>query len=287
VDSSHDAVMSLDGEGLVTTVSARAEMVLGHSGHGLVGGALSATVVEEAREELDELVRVALGGKDVFQYDTQARRRDRRLIDITIDLAPLRPSRDGSVTGVSVIIQDISARKRLERQLRHQAERDPLTGLYNRRRFEGELYRALRLAQRHDQTGAIVVMDVDRFKAVNDTHGHASGDKLLKDLAYAMRTVLRETDLPARVGGDEFAILLPNVTDGAAVHTAERVLAATRPGVERWEASMSAGVACFGGASGLDAERVVAAADGALYRAKASGGNRVAVAASADGSRPA
>ena len=274
-DCSHDAVLALDGAGRVAAVSARTVLVLGYSERALRGRPLGAVVVPERRAELDGLVRQALAGADVTQHDTQARRRDRSIIDIVVDLAPVPGSPGDGVVGVSAIIQDITERKELERELRHRSERDPLTGLYNRRRFDIELHRAARLAGRHGQGGALILLDVDRFKSVNDTHGHPGGDQLLRDLARALTTSVRDSDVPARLGGDEFAVLLPNTDCAGALSAAHNLLESARAALCAWDASVSAGTACFGRDTAFDPERALTAADQALYRAKASGGDTV------------
>jgi diguanylate cyclase (GGDEF)-like protein/PAS domain S-box-containing protein len=274
VDSSHDAVILLDAEGLVDTVSARTSLVLGFSERALVGRPLDVVAGEGQREDLTALVRSALEGADVFQHDTVARHRDGRPVDVVVDLAPVRAP-DGRVAGVSVIIQDITERKRLERALRHQSERDGLTGLYNRRHFEVELHRAVRLAERHGHGGAIVVLDVDRFKQVNDGQGHPAGDRLLRALAGALAASLRDSDVAARLGGDEFAVLLPIVDPEGAAATAQKLTDGVRAALRPWGTSASAGVAWFGPRA--EPEQALAAADRALYRAKAAGGDALDV----------
>src|SRR4051794_37784779 len=145
-DSSHDALIALDGEGRVTATSARAELVLGYSERALLGRPLDAILIEARRDDFNALARSALDGADVFQHDSQVRRRDGVLIDIVVNLAPLRETPGGATVGVSIIIQDITERKQLERELRYQSARDAVTGLFNRRHFEVELHRTMRLA---------------------------------------------------------------------------------------------------------------------------------------------
>jgi diguanylate cyclase (GGDEF)-like protein/PAS domain S-box-containing protein len=277
-DSSHDAIFSLDPDGVVRTASARSELVLGYSERRLTGRKLSTiTVDDDARDQLDGLVRAAARGKDVFQHDTMARTRDGRVVDVTINLAPLRPVGGEEVVGVSVIIQDITGRKQLERRLREQAERDALTGVFNRRRFEADLHREVRLAARHEHAGGVVLLlDVDDFKRVNDTWGHAGGDDLLRTVAHELTTSLRDTDLVARLGGDEFAALATNVEPAARGAIADKVLAGQRRSLARWGATVSVGTAHFAGGHRESASEILAVADAALYAAKAAGGDRAA-----------
>ena len=118
--------------------------------------------------------------------------------------------RDGEVDGRVWSFRDISERKRFEAQLVHVANHDPLTGLFNRRRFDEELDRQLAEAQRYGVRGALLFLDLDQFKDVNDSRGHRAGDDLLTSLALLLRQRLRDTDVVARLGGDEFAVLLPH-----------------------------------------------------------------------------
>jgi diguanylate cyclase (GGDEF)-like protein/PAS domain S-box-containing protein len=115
-------------------------------------------------------------------------------------------------------LQDISERKRLEDQLRHLADHDPLTGLRNRRLFENDLRLQVARSQRYGELAGLMVIDLDSFKAINDTYGHRTGDDTLRAVARALTRRLRETDLVARLGGDEFAVLLPHIDlEGLAV----------------------------------------------------------------------
>jgi diguanylate cyclase (GGDEF)-like protein len=165
---------------------------------------------------------------------------------------------------------------------RAEAILDPLTGLLNRKALAG---RFAELAEQAALTGepvALLLCDVDRFKAVNDEHGHERGDAVLKDVAYAMRRSLRSFELVYRLGGDEFLIVLPGADLGAAHGLAERVrdvLAAARPG--GIAITLSVGVASARGAVVFD--DLFRAVDDALYRAKRAGRNRVALATDAAG----
>jgi diguanylate cyclase (GGDEF)-like protein len=161
-------------------------------------------------------------------------------------------------------------------ELRHLADHDALTGLPNRRRFEQELARHLAHVRRYGPEGAALVLDLDCFKPVNDTFGHAAGDRLLARVARVLRQRLRETDVVARLGGDEFAILLPRVDRAGAAAVArslaetvraEALTADTRP------VTISIGVIAFDEHTPHVADSVLAAADIAMYDAKAAGGD--------------
>ena len=179
------------------------------------------------------------------------------------------------------IMQDVTERRALEAQLSHQALHDPLTGLPNRALFLDRLGHALDRARRDAQPCAVLLLDMDRFKTVNDSLGHGVGDRLLVAVAARLRTCLRDADTLARLGGDEFAILLEGIADlGEASRSAERLHAALQAPlwVEGREiyAPMSIGIALRSGLDDISAD-LLRFADVALYRAKEGGGGTSAI----------
>jgi diguanylate cyclase (GGDEF)-like protein len=155
------------------------------------------------------------------------------------------------------------------------ANRDPLTGLANRRRLELELVRHIDLAQQSENPLAVIMMDLDNFKAYNDSVGHLAGDTLLRTVADALRARTRVTDVVVRWGGDEFCILMPYTTADRAVVAAESLIEAvceaTRSLPDASDAvGASAGVACFPD-DAEESSELIAAADAALYRVKETG----------------
>ncbi len=186
---------------------------------------------------------------------------------------------DGAPRQRLIQVQDITDRRRFEDQLQHMADHDPLTGLLNRRAFQRELEGQVARTKRYGGEGALLMLDLDQFKAINDTLGHSAGDELVVETAARLRERLRESDILARLGGDEFAILLPQVTLDAAEHVADSLLATlrkTRVGGGSRHVTGSIGLVMLGGPAAT-AEELLVNADLAMYDAKEDGRNRVSV----------
>jgi diguanylate cyclase (GGDEF)-like protein/PAS domain S-box-containing protein len=173
-------------------------------------------------------------------------------------------------------LQDIGERKEIESHLAQMVDHDFLTGLYNRRRFEQELHQHAEQVARYGVGGALLVIDLDNFKDVNDSFGHTAGDDLLKGVAALLRQRTRQTDVLARVGGDEFGLLLPRADAAQAQTVARELVKALQQhmaalGSQQIRVSASIGAALF---DGLSDTEVLAYADLALYEAKEGGRNR-------------
>ncbi len=181
-------------------------------------------------------------------------------------------------------IEDIGSRRRAERRLQRLADTDPLTGLANRRRFEEELRRELHRLKKEGGESAVLLVDLDRFKEVNDRLGHKTGDDVLRRTASLLRRRLRSTDVVARLGGDEFAAIIPGAGSDRARKVARNLTAALRQNEIRLEggaivlATASIGLVPLGPGNPETSEAVLVAADGALYGAKRAGRDRVAAA---------
>jgi diguanylate cyclase (GGDEF)-like protein/PAS domain S-box-containing protein len=195
---------------------------------------------------------------------------------------------DGVVAGVYILGSDITDRKEAENRALFLAEHDELTTLPNRAAFQSAVTRALDSCAREQSQFAVIFVDVDRFKVINDTLGHAAGDHLLQTLAGRMKQVVRGKDLVARMGGDEMCLLLHDVRDAShASEIAERVLSALKVPVElrtgmQHHVTVSAGVAIFP-QDGTDVETLLRHADIAMYRAKAAGRDGFALFGAHDG----
>ncbi|SFD15899.1 PAS domain S-box-containing protein/diguanylate cyclase (GGDEF) domain-containing protein [Thiohalospira halophila DSM 15071] len=173
------------------------------------------------------------------------------------------------------LLQDIAERKALERELAHRATHDPLTGAFNRIPFEERIDAEMERVARYATALGFLVIDIDHFKAINDTHGHDVGDRVLVEVARRLRDIIRGSDLLARWGGEEFVVLLPETDLFGALELGERLreAIADRSFEEAGTITVSIGVAQA--VPGESVRRLFSRADAALYRAKAEGRNRV------------
>jgi diguanylate cyclase (GGDEF)-like protein len=182
----------------------------------------------------------------------------------------------GKIVSLLGITRDISARKHAEERLVHLAHFDALTGLPNRILFTNRINYALSLAQRSRTQLAVMFLDLDHFKNINDSLGHRIGDALLIEIASRMKSVIREQDTISRMGGDEFILVLPETEVIAAVHVAEKLMEIVRPlcHIEQYELliTVSIGIAMYP-ENGEDFETLSKCADVAMYRAKHDGRN--------------
>ncbi len=176
------------------------------------------------------------------------------------------------------LVGEVDQRRRSEERVRHLLAHDPLTNLPNRLLLLDRLHQALARARRYGGTVGVLAFDLDRFKEVNDTYGHPVGDAVLRELAARVRALVRATDTPARIGGDEFALVAPDLADaGGAIRLAEKLLAACEPPVEvggfSLPVAISVGIALFPD-HGREVGDLLTGADIALYAAKAGGRGR-------------
>jgi diguanylate cyclase (GGDEF)-like protein/PAS domain S-box-containing protein len=228
-------------------------------------------------QQVDQMLRRALQGETISSPDVHylvpATNRSGWVSSV------YRPHLDeaGNVVGVVGLIRDITARKAAEQQIEYQAYHDALTGLANRRLFQEHLSLALALAQRRNSIVAVLFLDLDHFKLVNDSLGHSVGDALLREVAQRLKATVREGDTVARVGGDEFTIVLQDLprSDAAAV-VARKVLRTVAAPMDveghRLYVTTSIGITLFPD-DGDDAETLLKNADTAMYRAKSEGRN--------------
>ena len=268
-----DVILIVDDEDRVRYASPSAVGVLGGDPAGV---ALPDVIHPVDRLRLADLLAAVRHG-ETPGADMDFRALDRRRTEVTVELHCRDLRADQSVAGLVITMRDVTERRRLERELTHQAFHDSLTGLANRVLFADRLEHALARAGRDGSVVGVLFIDLDDFKIVNDTLGHAVGDQLLTAVADRISGALRADDTAARLGGDEFAALVENVQDpGAVEETAERILAALAEPImidgEALHAVASIGITTTPEAD--TAAELLRQADLALYVAKGAGKNR-------------
>lgn len=227
--------------------------------------------LHEAREVYKKVFEQGV----VIDYPLTMRHTSGSTIDVLYN-ATVYYDNDGKIEGVFAAARDITERKVMENRIRHLAFYDQLTNLPNRRKLYERLETSVALSKREAKHFAVFVMDLDKFKAVNDTLGHAAGDDLLKQVATRILQCLRESDMVARLGGDEFVVLLENVEKPEyAEQVADKIIATL---TEPFELS-DGNVVQIGASIGISMypqheenyERLISFADMALYKAKENG----------------
>jgi diguanylate cyclase (GGDEF)-like protein len=275
----------------VRTVAERRRALVGFAAGSFRIGDLAGT----AAEAVDPSVRVQVGADGETVFGSGERLSDGasapvRIADRTWTLTVADPGGPDLSLPVALAVLGISlaallgtliiAWGRTERmqELERQARQDSLTGLGNRRRFEEDLAAAMARSRRDDSRGALLVLDLDRFKQVNDSHGHPAGDRMIKEIAEALRRRTRESDSLARLGGDEFAVILPRCSREEARLAAEAIADEIRNhSSDSGAVTVSIGIAMFGDDPRTSVATVVSEADAAMYGAKDAGRDAVRI----------
>jgi Amt family ammonium transporter len=273
-----DGIAIVDTDGCVTCLNPVASHLTGWNEAACLGRKLAnvVTFTDQQGRPVDVLAR---GFSSDLDAVVSLVRRDGHAILVDGAVAAVH-GRDKRRLGAVVTFRNVTAATRLTRELAHHANHDALTGLHNRRAFRAQLQRALGQAAEFDSGNALLYLDLDRFKAVNDSGGHQAGDALLRQLAVLLRQQLREHDVVARLGGDEFAVLLKACTRAHALEVAEKIRAAVEAFRFEWDGRQhsvgaSIGLVAFADAK-RSAEQLVGLADRMCYAAKETGRNRVA-----------
>jgi diguanylate cyclase (GGDEF)-like protein/PAS domain S-box-containing protein len=276
-----EAVVTSDARGRIEYLNPVAERLTGWSAAAARGRPLTEVlrlIGEHDRRPVEDIAAAAPrdGSPDANRLLLTAR--DGREIHVELSCAPI-----GDRSGAIVVLRDVTSARQLTAQLSWQATHDGLTGLVNRTEFENRLQRALNSVRERGGAHAVLYLDMDRFKEVNDTAGHAAGDEFLRRLAGLLIAEVRERDTVARIGGDEFAVLLENCPPERAHEIAAAMVAAIEKFRLEWDGvqfqtGASIGIAAIEPAAATAAS-VLRQADAACYAAKQLGGNRVQAAA--------
>jgi len=274
-----EGIFGIDPDGTITFWNPAAERILGYRAEDIIGLDAHQSFHDRLPDgttclrDACPVLRAIREGRVFSRMEDYFRHRDGHWVPVLLTVTPI-PG-DGAVA----VFTDITELKKMQEELRLQAETDPLTVLANRRSFFTALLRAGERVARHGDRCAILMLDLDHFKAVNDRYGHAVGDAVLGTFATVLRNTLRGSDLPARIGGEEFAVLLPHTDLAGALLLAERIRRAVAdccrvPTYPELRMTVSIGVSELL-PDDPTPEAALARADAALYRAKQAGRNRV------------
>ncbi|MEO1035009.1 MAG: EAL domain-containing protein [Pseudomonadota bacterium] len=286
LESIAEGVVTTDTSGRIDYMNRAAESLTGYPRADVSGRLFSEVlrlVDETDRRGLEDPVERCLATRQRVNMGRRAVLLGRSAADehsVELTASPIR--RDaGGLGGVVVLIHDVSEIRGLTRQMSYQASHDPLSGLINRREFERRLQEALHSARSEQQAHVLAYLDLDRFKAVNDSCGHQAGDRLLQEVSSILKDNVRDSDDCARIGGDEFALLLMGCPLEKARQIADSIVTAIADHRFVWQnriftIGVSVGLVEIGPDSG-DTDEMMAAADSACYVAKQRGRGRVEV----------
>ena len=274
-----DGIAVVDTRGNVTCLNPVASHLIGCKEDACLGRHLAKVVqfIDHQGRSVDVL-------SEGFCSDPEAIvslvRSDGHVILVDGAVSPVH-TRDKRALGTVVTFRNVTASTKLARELTYHANHDPLTGLHNRRAFHAQLQRAIVSAGEFGGGNALLYLDLDQFKAVNDSGGHLAGDELLRQLAVLLSKQLREHDTVARLGGDEFAVLLENCTPADANNVAEKIRNAVSDFAFAWDGGEFRIGASIGLVEFNDGDRsvedLIELADSMCYVAKDCGRNRVAI----------
>lgn len=276
-----EGIIAADRQGNVTFMNPIAEKLTGWNKEESIGRPIS-SILHLVEENSGRLVRLSVA--DLFGGETGSSSEGNLMIVNYEDKVPVElkaniiKDNQGEINGLVLALYDLTERKRYEEKLRHNAIHDHLTELPNRSLFSDRLTVALAQAQRDSHRLAVLMLDLDEFKKVNDTHGHNIGDRLLQSVSGRLLQMFRKGDTMARLGGDEFILLLPEIpTVDVAKSVAERIIRTFQKPFDiegrKIAITASIGIAVYP-EDGNDSDTLVRNADMAMYGAKADGRNR-------------
>ncbi|QOJ23689.1 MAG: EAL domain-containing protein [Gammaproteobacteria bacterium] len=278
LDTAQAIVLTQNAEGKIMSLNAYGEMLIRYTESELQGRSFLSILIPEyeSQDLLARFKEIHEGQRMQLRHEAITHCKDgttRHVAWLHSHLSR-QSADDPSILSVGL---DVTEYKRVEGHLAWLADHDPLTNLYNRRRFSEELEQVLSRAERYRHPGALLFFDLDRFKYINDTSGHQAGDTLLKMVASMLAQTIRADDITGRLGGDEFAIILPEINASGAIEVAKKVLdqlgqAQLTINNRTHKISASIGIALFP-EHGANIHDLLAAADLAMYQAKAMGRN--------------
>ena len=278
VQGADDAIFTKRLDGTITSWNPGATRMYGYVAGEIVGRSVAVLASPDHHDEIRSILARIAAGDRIEHFETVRLHQDGSRRDVSLTISPIR-NPAGEIVAASTVARDISARKNAEERLHHLAHHDPLTGLPNRTLLSDRISQAISVAPRHGKQVAVLFLDLDGFKHINDSLGHAVGDRLLQSVAARLKDQVRGSDTVSRQGGDEFIVLLSGAedSDDAAI-VAKRMIAAIGD-VYRFDAqnlniTTSIGISVFPD-DGDDAETLIKNADTAMYQAKQNGRNGI------------
>ena len=220
IESTNDAIIGKNLDGIIQSWNHGAEVLFGYAAAEVIGKPMTMLFPADRMDEEPEILSRISQGEKVDHFETVRQCKNGSLIHISATISPIFDLQ-GRVVGVSKIARNITERKQLEDKIRQLAFYDPLTSLPNRRLLYDRLNQVLAASKRSGRYGALLFLDLDNFKSINDSQGHDAGDLLLIEVAERLKSSVRETDTVARLGGDEFVVLLHELDTDQTEATAE------------------------------------------------------------------
>ena len=281
LNSIGDGVITVDKDYRIQTINPVAENLTDTKKEDIIGkNILNIYSGESARQRSEFNENIGNSGIQRSLFDFTLTKKDGSQYEVEHTITPIINNKK-QILGAVIILRDVTEVRTMEKRLSYQATHDALTGLINRREFEVRLKQIIRNAQTEDKTHSICFLDLDKFKIINDTSGHAAGDEFLKQISATIQSQLRKTDVLARLGGDEFAIIL----DGCSIYEATTIcnqilktIKGTRFswGKNSFESGASIGIVPITHMS-VSVSEIMSSVDAACYEAKDKGRNRIQV----------
>jgi diguanylate cyclase (GGDEF)-like protein/PAS domain S-box-containing protein len=283
IEQTHDIVVSTDLDGYIKSWNKGSKLLLGYSSDEMIGSHISTIYLKEDFDNINETISSILLQKNEYHTEVRLLKKSNDILHANLSLSLLKDD-NGVVVGVVGFAQDITQRVHAEKNLKeqkeilnHQAHHDALTNLPNRVLFNDRLEQTIKKAKREDNTFALLFLDLDHFKEINDSLGHDIGDKVLKIVTRRLNKIIRKEDTLARLGGDEFTIILNDLRYGQdASHLAQKILHELAKPImlekHHLYVSSSIGISLFPN-DGSSASNLLKYADAAMYKAKDEGRN--------------
>lgn len=278
IETVSDAIITTSSSGLIETFNPASSLIFGYSYDEVIGQNVSVIMPEVDKSQHDQYLEKSLAEKSVKLFGVTRElvglRKNGQEFPISLTLNKMQI---GDKTKFAGVIRDITDRKQVEEKIRLLAMTDPLTGLANRNQFNRRFEDAMAFARRQNNEMALLMIDLDKFKPINDTFGHPVGDALLVEVASILNNICRDTDTVARLGGDEFAVICSLIKNSVDVETpaarlVEKIQQPINIDGNEVQIGTSIGISIYP-KDGEDIETLIRNADLALYRAKESGRN--------------